>query len=220
MKEEILKALKTKYAHLGLSPKILELKANQLAKSVTKTEEIETAVDGVAEDLQIFQSISDLVRGQKKPETKPDQEKKPEEKKEDQPSDEPDEKIPAWAKKMAEDNAQLTNLVQSLAAEKTLNSRRTQLEAELKNIKDLPDYYKEELLEACENRQFADDDSFNEFLTAKVTKANEVAQAQVNQSINAIGLPISGGGKPAAAKNVDDAILKWASVGKEAPKTN
>ena len=64
MKEKILLALKTKYAALGLSDKVLDGVAESLSKTVTDEAGIETAVDGVEPILKTFQSNFDQLRNE------------------------------------------------------------------------------------------------------------------------------------------------------------
>ena len=64
MKEKILLALKTKYAALGLSDKVLDGVAESLSKTVTDENGIGTAVDGVESILKTFQSNFDQLRNE------------------------------------------------------------------------------------------------------------------------------------------------------------
>lgn len=69
MKQKIIDALKTKYANLGLGPKALDGVASWLiaSKTVTKEEEISTAIEGeiVVNLMKSFQAESDSLRTEK-----------------------------------------------------------------------------------------------------------------------------------------------------------
>lgn len=65
MKQKILEALKTKYAKLGFGQKAFDGVADYLSKTVTKEEEIETAIAGVEGLLKAFQSDADKTRTEK-----------------------------------------------------------------------------------------------------------------------------------------------------------
>lgn len=60
--EQILASLKTKYKHLGLSEKILKVYAKKISKTVEKEDDISKAIEDVADDLALLQSISDSNR--------------------------------------------------------------------------------------------------------------------------------------------------------------
>ncbi len=59
MYEKILQSLKTKYANLGFSDKVLEGVATQLSNFVTEEDKIATAVEGAETMLKSFQSFAD-----------------------------------------------------------------------------------------------------------------------------------------------------------------
>lgn len=62
MKQEILKALKNKYAHLGLGSEALDGVASVLEKTINSNDDIETAVSGVEGMLKVMQSNADRAR--------------------------------------------------------------------------------------------------------------------------------------------------------------
>ena len=62
MKEQILTALKTKYANLGLSDQVLNSVSELLATSVTEESAIEGAVSGVESLLKAVQGDNDRIR--------------------------------------------------------------------------------------------------------------------------------------------------------------
>ncbi len=59
MYQKILQKLKTKYANLGFSDKVLEGVATQLSNFVTEEDKIATAVEGAETMLKSFQSFAD-----------------------------------------------------------------------------------------------------------------------------------------------------------------
>ena len=65
MKSKVLEALKTKYKNLGFSEKDLEKVADYLIPSITEESNIDEAVATVEPLLQLFQSSSDKLRGEK-----------------------------------------------------------------------------------------------------------------------------------------------------------
>lgn len=65
MKEKIFNALKTKYSNFGFGDKALEGVAESLARTVTKEEDIETAVSGVEPLLKSLQPQFDQLRNEK-----------------------------------------------------------------------------------------------------------------------------------------------------------
>jgi len=199
MKEKILAMLKTKYKHLGLSAKILELKAAQLAKKVEKEEDIETAVDGVDEELQMIQSLSDShrteianLRKELKPEAKgADEEKKeppanPDPQKTETKVENPELKV------VLEAVTKIAQEVISLKAERTGSTRKQVFESKLGEVKGLPEVIKESYLELFEAKQFADDDDFNAFVEAKLNKAGEIAQQTTDDGLGGMPAPVNG----------------------------
>lgn len=135
MKTKILEALKAKYE--GVADAILERMAAKLAKTATTEEQVKEAVDGVTFQ-QLLESYGDSratdaqktavlnyekAHGLKdgkpvKKEGEPDPDKNP---------DDPD--MPAWAKKLFEENKTLTASIAKLAGERTTTARRQQLAA-------------------------------------------------------------------------------------------
>jgi hypothetical protein len=100
VKEKILTELKTKFKNLGFGEKAFDGVADYISKTVTKDEEIETAIAGVEPLLKAFQGDSDKrvtdavakVKAEPKPADPP--------KKVEKPTPDPDNTIPEWAKAM------------------------------------------------------------------------------------------------------------------------
>ncbi len=135
MKKQILDALKAKFE--GVSEAILNRIADKLAKTVTKSEDVATAVEGVTFQ-QVLDSYGDsrateaqqtavrnyeqkynLKDGKAKEGGEPDEQKK-------QPKDED---TPAWAQSLIDANKALTERLNKLETERTSNSRKQKLSA-------------------------------------------------------------------------------------------
>ena len=138
MKKEILDALKAKF--VGVSEAILNRIADKLAKTVTKQEDVATAVEGVTFQ-QVLESYGDsrateaqqtavtnyekkhgLKDGKKVEEPKPTEQPKPNE--ETKPGEE---EMPAWAKALVKSNEQLLGEVAAMKGEKVATSRKASL---------------------------------------------------------------------------------------------
>ena len=65
MKNNLLTSLKTKYKNLGFGDKAFDGVAEFLSKTVTKEDEIETAISGVEPLLKAFQGDNDKIRNEK-----------------------------------------------------------------------------------------------------------------------------------------------------------
>ena len=205
-KDKILAMLKTKYKHLGLSAKILELKAAQLAKTVEKEEDIETAVDGVEDDLQILQSVLDTVRTENANSKKP---AKPEKKGADdeKPPVEPDPQKTETKtenpelKAINEALSKITGIVMDMKAEKTTTSRRSVLESKLNELKGLPESDKKLRLQLMEALKHESDEDFNIWMESQVSEAGEIAKTAPSSEFEGMPNPISGTGGTGKAES-------------------
>lgn len=136
MKQKILEALKTKYAKLGFGQKAFDGVADYLSKTVTKEEDIETAIAGVEGLLKAFQSDADKTRTEKSEAERklaeleakvkalggaPDDKDEPDNKGGD------DKDVPAWAKALVDANKALTERLNKLDVERTATTRKKQL---------------------------------------------------------------------------------------------
>jgi len=136
MKQQLLDALKAKFE--GVSDKILDRIADKLAKTVTKAEEVQTAVDGVTFQ-QVLESYGDSRATEaqqsavKNYEAKHNlKDGKPVEKEEPKPTPKPQgggDDVPEWAKAMQEQLKNLQTENAQLRAERTTEARRAQLSA-------------------------------------------------------------------------------------------
>lgn len=166
MKKEILDALKAKFE--GVSEAILNRIADKLAKTVTKQEDVATAVEGVTFQ-QVLESYGDsrateaqqtavtnyekkhgLKDGKKVEEPKPTEETKPGE-----------EEMPAWAKALVKSNEQLLCEVAAMKGEKIATSRKSSLDAILK---DAPEKIRQRYEKDFARMTFKDDEDFNNWI--------------------------------------------------------
>lgn len=200
MKEKFLAMLKTKYKDLGLSEKILERYASKLAKATKEEKDIETAVDGVEEDLQVIQSINDAARTENTNLKKQlDALGKGAEKKEDKE----DKKEPL--KESGTENPELkalTDIVTKLAesvngmkTEKTVTSRKSVFESKLNELKGLPATDKALRIQLMEALKHESDEDFNTWMEGQVKAAGEIAEAAPSDEFEAMAKPIGGNGK-------------------------
>jgi len=143
MKIKILQALKTKFSNLGFGDKAFNGVADFLSKTVTKEEEIETAIAGVEPLLKSFQGDIDTVRTELTQKTKELEElkKKPEHHKSDPSKTDPEE--PAWFKTFKEEQAKKLEALekenQSFKAEKAKETRAAQVAVKVKEL-GIPDW--------------------------------------------------------------------------------
>ena len=172
MKKEILEALKAKFA--GVSEAILNRIAEKLAKTVTKQEDVATAIDGVTFQ-QVLESYGDsrateaqqtavtnyekkhgLKDGKKVEEPKPTEQPKPNE--ETKPGKED---MPAWAKALIDSNKTLSDKLSAMEGEKIATSRKSSLEAILKNA---PEKIRQRYEKDFVRMTFKDDEDFNSWI--------------------------------------------------------
>lgn len=172
MKKEILEALKAKFQ--GVSEAILNRIAEKLAKTVTTQEGVATAVEGVTLQ-QVIESYGDsrateaqqtavtnyekkhgLKDGKKVEEPKPTEQPKPKE--ETKPSEE---EMPAWARALIESNKTLSDKLSAIEGEKVATSRKSSLEAILK---DAPEKIRQRYEKDFARMTFKDDEDFNNWI--------------------------------------------------------
>lgn len=171
MKKEILDALKAKFE--GVSEAILNRIADKLAKTVTKSEDVATAVEGVTFQ-QVLDSYGDSRATEATQTAVSNYEKKhglkdgkavkggePETK--EQPKNED---TPAWAQSLIDSNKALTDRLNKLETERTSTSRRKELNA---IVEKLP-----ENLRKPYERMSIDTLTDEEFATLKSDVQNEV----------------------------------------------
>lgn len=166
MFEKILQELKTKYSHLGLSEKILKVWAKKLSLTVKEETEIATAIEAIEADLEIIQSLTDQNRTLQAELKKLQEGGKKEEPKESEPpkdSEEPkeDDKIPAWAKVLIEQNKTTQEQLAAFQSEKRQEKSAKTFVEKAKELGISETFYKSHV-----RREFKDDDEMTEFLNA------------------------------------------------------
>lgn len=197
MYQQILEALKAKFP--GVSEKILERKATQLAKTTTTAEQVKTAVDGVTIQ-QIIDSEGDR-RANDAQKTavktyedkhhikdgKPVQVEKVEEDdngnsgtgngtpKGQQASG--TEEMPAWAKAMMQQNKQLVDELTAIKGERTAKTRKGKYEALFQKLTD--ETQKERYMRDFDRLSFKDDEDFDTWLAERTP----VIEQEVNSFI-------------------------------------
>lgn len=143
MRQQILDALKAKFT--GVSEKILGRIADKLAKTVTTQEQVQTAVDGV-QFQQVLESYGDsrateatqtairnyetthgLKDGKVVKAADGDGDK-------GKSNGDGEEKIPAWAQTLLDDNKEMKATIKSMQGEKITASRREQLSKIISNL--------------------------------------------------------------------------------------
>jgi hypothetical protein len=172
MKKEILEALKAKF--VGVSEAILNRIADKLAKTVIKQEDVATAIEGVTFQ-QVLESYGDsrateaqqtavtnyekkhgLKDGKKVEEPKPTEQPKPNEETKHGKED-----MPAWAKALIDSNKTLSDKLSAMEGEKIATSRKSSLEAILKNA---PEKIRQRYEKDFVRMTFKDDEDFNRWI--------------------------------------------------------
>ncbi|MDR1221759.1 MAG: hypothetical protein LBL07_02615 [Tannerella sp.] len=216
MKQLILNALKTRFE--GVDEKVLNRIADKLAKTVTKEDDVQAAVDAVT-----FQQVIDGEADRRATEATQNAVTNYEKKhsiKEGKPvttgggqgtQTEPDKKddsneTPAWAKAIIESNKALGDKLAALEGEKVITSRKQKLEAV---IDKLPDNLKKPYGRI--SLKDMTDDEFSTFITETTTEIEGlVADFAVKGAV--VKAPIGGGftkkepSKEETAKVVDSLI--------------
>lgn len=197
MKEQILSALKQKYANLGLSDQVLSSVSEMLANSVTEESAIEGAISGVEPLLKAVQGDNDRIRTAvaKKRQQKEEEPTPPPQGAEQKPEPQHNEQPPEWAKALISTVSTLTNEINAIKGEKISNSRKGVLD-EL--IKDLPDSLKK----AYSRTNFADlsDEDFTA-LTSDIKKEVEEVNKQIGLKGGIFKTPLAGAKKNPTEKS-------------------
>lgn len=212
MKKELLEALKAKF--VGVSDKILDRIAEKLAKTVTTTEGVASAVEGVTFQ-QILDSYGDSrateatqtaisnyekkygLKDGKVKEGEGDETKKKDPKKED------DDETPAYVKELIEANKKLNERLGKIETERTSTARKQKLS---KILEKLP----ESLRKGYE--RMALDGTDEEFATKLTEIETEISAAcdEMRAKGAAFGTPSSGGsgskGEKATKKELDEVM--------------
>lgn len=172
MKQQILESLKAKFK--GVSDAILNRIADKLAKTVTKQEDVATAVEGVTFQ-QVLESYGDSRATEAQQTAVANYEKKhglkdgkkveePKTEEEPKPKEEPGhgkEEMPAWAKALVESNKTLTAKLSAIEGEKLATSRKSSLDAVLKSA---PEKIRQRYEKDFARMTFKDDQDFTNWI--------------------------------------------------------
>ncbi|MBA4852071.1 hypothetical protein [Emticicia sp. BO119] len=165
LKAKIIQALKAKHKNKGFGEKAFDAVATFLDATVTEETEIDTAIEGVEGLLTGFQGDADarINTAIAKAKTEKDKEEKgkggDDTEKVKTP---PNEDVPEWAKGMIELNKTLLSKVEALEKGKTTDTRKTELEAILK---DTPESFRNMKLKDFGRMVFKDDTEFDAYKT-------------------------------------------------------
>lgn len=213
-KQQVLLRLKPKVKAFGFNKKEMMSVAAKIADNLTSEDdasdedvnaEIETAIDAVLPYLQVSQSFANRVieENRKKndddDETDDDDDDKPSNPKNRQPGSnkkntqnkgkEADEE-PSWFKVFRE---QQELRFAALEGEKIANSRKSKLEALLKDT----GTFGSRTLKSFQKMKFENDDEFDEFYSEVEEDLKAYNQERANSGLSILGAPpASGGGKP------------------------
>ncbi|QDK80839.1 hypothetical protein EXU85_20390 [Spirosoma sp. KCTC 42546] len=204
MKDQIIAKLKEKYPKINLSKARLDAIADKL--KVTEESEIEGKLEEL-NDIFPFAEIAkqdDRIRGLGNKDQKPADDKKPDSKTETNDSDNAE--VPSWFKPFAETVPKLLTRLEAIENGKTVDTRKSQLEAKLK---DATDAFKNTTLKAFNRMQFKDDEEFNAYLEEVETDAAEFVQTEANNGLSQTRPPITPKGTTTkqASKEELDAVM-------------
>lgn len=182
MYKEILEALKTKY--VGVSETILDRVARNLAKTVTKSEDVQTAVDGVTFQ-QVLDSYGDSRATDATKTAVANYEKKHGLKDgksvaaetttttEETPAVETQEDAPAWAKAIVQSVKTLSDTVATMQGAELNKSRKQKLDEIIAPLSELQRKGYERI-----NLKDLKDDEFDNLLTEIKGEVGEITKAQ------------------------------------------
>ncbi|HEY1055017.1 MAG TPA: hypothetical protein VGE24_07775 [Emticicia sp.] len=148
---------------MGFKDDTFDAVATHLDGTVTEESEIDTAVEGVETLLKAFQGHTDKrVADAVKAKTDDKKDDKKDEKGADKKDEPKSEDVPEWAKGLIDTNKALLAKVEALESGKTTDTRKTELEALLK---DTPETFRNMKLKDFGRMAFKDDDEFNAYKT-------------------------------------------------------
>lgn len=193
MRDKILQGLKTKNSKYGLSQTILEVLADDLAKTVEKDEDVETAVAGVEGQMKIYQSFADQNRTLQTEITnlKKVAEGKTEEKKEEEKKKEGDDKkesgdVPAWAQAIIDSNKTLSESLTAIKTKETQQTNAEKFQSKLKELEVSDDYLK--TLPTFE-RSFQTDEEIETIAKEYKEKSDVFVQMSANSALGNMAKP-------------------------------
>ncbi len=211
MKTKILEALKTKFA--GVQDAVLNRIVEKLVKTVTKEEDVATAVEGVTFQ-QVIESYADSRATEATQSAVANYEKKHglkdgkkneggEPVKPNEPAKATDDvDVPAWAKTIIESNKTLTEKLAAFENGKTADSRKTKLG---KAIEKAPEKIRSRYEKDFGRMKFETDDDFDSWLTEVTTDVDAISH-DFSQKGTVIKPPM--GGKGAAGDETVSPIVK------------
>lgn len=192
MYKEILEQLKTKFP--GVSEQILDRIAKKMAETVTKSEDVKTAVDGVTFQ-KVLESYGDsratdatktaVLNYEKKHGLKDGQKVDTATQQQQQVEIETDETAPAWAQTLANSVKALTEKVETIQTERVASTRKQQMNEVLSKLPDnLRKGYERIRIEDM------DDEAFNTLLADVTGEVGEIAKYTSARGA-AFGVPTS-----------------------------
>lgn len=202
MRDKILQALKTKNSKFGLGPTILEVLADDLAKTVEKDEDVEAAVAGVEGQMKIYQSFADQNRTlqteitnlKKGTEGKTEEQKAAEEKAAKEKA-EADKKevgdVPEWAKALIESNKTLTENLTKIQQKEAQQTTAQTLQAKFTELK-IPQSF-QKLIPM--DKVFATPEEMEAFVTEQKASYDSIAQEFGNVALGQVPKPLFGEAK-------------------------
>ncbi|MEG0848472.1 MAG: hypothetical protein RSE50_00805 [Myroides sp.] len=196
MRDKILQGLKTKNSKYGLSQTILEVLADDLAKTVEKDEDVETAVTGVEGQMKIYQSFADQNRTlqteitnlKKGAEGKTEEKKEEEKKKGGDDKKESGEQEPAWLKALNEKIDKQNDLISNFQKEKAQQSTAQQLQAKFTELK-IPQSF-QKLIPM--DKVFATPEEMEAFVNEQKANYDGLAQEFGNAALGQVPKPLFG----------------------------
>jgi len=238
MKNLILTSLKAKF--IGVSDAVLNRIAEKLAKTVTKEDEVETAVEAVTFQ-QVLESYGDSRATEAQQSAVTNYEKKHglkdgakieaggggqqsqqqqqgggQQQQQNQQSQQSNDETPAWAKTIIDDNKALRNEILMMKGEKAANSRKSELD---KILKEAPEKiklrYEKDFTRI--NKTFESDEDFNSWLE-EIKPDIEELTTEFNTKGGVVGRPKGGQGGQGGKDEVS-AHLKARISEKEAATT-
>lgn len=215
MKEQILKALETKYKNLGFSKKVFDKVATHLAESVKEETEIETAITGVEPLLKAFQPEFDKIR------TERDTYKEVAEKKQADNGGEPDKtkepenktgEQPDISKIISEALKPFAEKLSALEGQKVQEGLTSKLLSALDGKKIPKTYYNNVIA----GRQFKDEAEVETFVETIESGFAELRKEMGQEGLGEIGKPLIGGGGGIGDDKVSPEMQKLIQDRKEA----
>lgn len=212
-KTKVFRRLKTKAASLGFSKSELRGIAEQISNNSeleddANDEDIDAEIDAVLPYLKVGQQQAQRIARAVKPTTPKDGDEDDDDVEPSEPSatrksknKTDEEESPSWAKSLVKSVETLSNEVQSLKVEKTTSTRKTRLEAVLKDS----GKFGKRILRDFDRLKFADDDDFEDYLSDVEEELSDYKQEQGNEDLNTVTKPVGSTGKKSKTNVATDA---------------